>query len=115
MDILGTWEEVGNVFNFSPEMFSEMSQHRLIFACSDEGGWEGDAFVLWEQDGVLMEANESHCSCDGYGWNPEETSLAYYWRWFMKVGSGEAHGHGAKFACFDQIVTAINQYAKETK
>lgn len=39
--------------------------------------YDGSAFVLFEQDGVLYEVNGGHCSCYGLEdqWEPEKTSV----------------------------------------
>lgn len=49
----------------------------ILFAWYDYRGYNGEAFVLFEQDGKLFEVNGGHCSCYGLEgqWSPEETTL----------------------------------------
>jgi len=50
----------------------------ILFAYYGEVcGYDGEAFVLFEQDGKLYEVNGSHCSCYGLEgqWEPEETTI----------------------------------------
>lgn len=46
----------------------------ILVASYGEQSYEGDAFVLFRQDGKLYEVNGSHCSCYGLEdqWEPEE-------------------------------------------
>ena len=37
----------------------------ILFASYGQGGYEGDAWVLFEEDGKLFEVNGGHCSCYG--------------------------------------------------
>lgn len=50
----------------------------ILFASYNTANWSGDAFVLFERDGVLYEVNGTHCSCYGLEnqWDAEETSIA---------------------------------------
>jgi hypothetical protein len=50
---------------------------RLLLACYDCPDYEGQAFILYEQGGLLYEVNANHCSCFGLEgqWEPEETSV----------------------------------------
>ncbi len=47
---------------------------KILFASYDLGNWEGDAFVLFSENGKLYEVNAGHCSCYGLEnqWEPEE-------------------------------------------
>jgi hypothetical protein len=49
----------------------------ILAACYNIGGYEGDAYVLFRQNGKLFEVFASHCSCYGLEgqWSPEETTL----------------------------------------
>lgn len=49
----------------------------ILFAAYDIEYYSGEAFVLFERDGVLYEVNGSHCSCYGLEgqWEEEETTL----------------------------------------
>lgn len=50
---------------------------QVIVADYEQGGYEGDAFVLFMRDGKLYEVHGSHCSCYGLEgqWEPEETTV----------------------------------------
>lgn len=49
----------------------------ILFASYGCDNYEGDAFVLFEENGRLYEVNGGHCSCYGLEgqWDPEEVSL----------------------------------------
>lgn len=49
----------------------------ILFASYDIDGYEGDAFVIFEQDNELYEVNAGHCSCYGLEgqWIPEPVVL----------------------------------------
>lgn len=73
----------------------------VLFATYDATGDEGDAFVLFRQDGALYEVNGSHCSCYGLEgqWSPEKTTLASL-RYIME--------HGYKFSGAErQMLAAV--------
>lgn len=48
----------------------------ILLASYEYECYEGNAFVLFKQDGKLFEVNASHCSCFGLEdqWGPEETT-----------------------------------------
>lgn len=50
---------------------------RVLFAVYTQQYYEGDAFVLFEENGDLFEVHGSHCSCYGLEdqWDPEKTSV----------------------------------------
>ncbi|MCK5615726.1 hypothetical protein KAR91_78410 [Candidatus Pacearchaeota archaeon] len=50
---------------------------KILLASYGQGGYEGEAFVLFERDGKLYEVNASHCSCYGLEgqWDEEETDI----------------------------------------
>jgi hypothetical protein len=57
----------------------ELSQPntRVLYADYDTPSYEGCAVCVFERDGILYEANCSHCSCYGLdGFTPEATSVA---------------------------------------
>ena len=66
-------EEMMNAFEISAD---DLRGAKILFANYNNGGWEGDAFVLFARDGKLYEVNGSHCSCYGLEgqWEPEETT-----------------------------------------
>lgn len=49
----------------------------ILLASYEQGGYEGDAFVLFERNGKMYEVHGGHCSCYGLEgqWTPEETSV----------------------------------------
>jgi hypothetical protein len=49
----------------------------ILFASYECEGYEGSAFVLFEEEGELYEVHGSHCSCMGLEgqWDPEPTTL----------------------------------------
>ena len=76
MLLLGEWnnkEDLARDFNLSKQNFDNVN---VIYGCYDIDGYEGSAFVLFEQNGKVYEVNAYHCSCYGLeeGWEPEETS-----------------------------------------
>lgn len=50
---------------------------RILFAAFTDEDYEGNAFVLFEQDGKYYEVWGSHCSCSGFEgqWEPEESDF----------------------------------------
>ena len=72
LDIFESKEDVKNQFEVSfPDSVN------ILFAYYSYEDYSGDAFVLFEQDGLLYEVNGSHCSCYGLEgqWEPEEVCL----------------------------------------
>jgi hypothetical protein len=63
--------------NFNIDEKTDLEGADVLLASYDIDGYEGTAFVLYQQNGKLYEVNASHCSCYGLeeGWNPEETSV----------------------------------------
>lgn len=55
----------------------KISEPDVVFAAYSIDGYEGDALVLFRQDGKLWEVSGSHCSCFGLEgqWEPEEVTL----------------------------------------
>lgn len=62
----------------SEELDEQFARCNIMVASYDIQGYEGTAFVLFEdtEDGKLYEVNGSHCSCYGLEgqWEPEEVS-----------------------------------------
>ncbi len=58
-----------------PDDDSVPTDEEVLFYAYD-GCYEMEAICVWQRDGVLYEANGSHCSCMGLEnqWSPEETS-----------------------------------------
>ena len=50
---------------------------KILIASYTYEDYNGDAFVLFEQDGLLYEVNGGHCSCYGLEdqWEPELTTV----------------------------------------
>lgn len=50
----------------------------VLFAIYEAQSYEGSSYVLlWDaKEEKLMEWNSGHCSCNGLGWDPTETSIA---------------------------------------
>ena len=68
-------EQVEHDFDF------QLKPHeKLLLASYDNGGYDGSAWVLYQdqKENKLFEVNGSHCSCHGLEgqWEPEETSVA---------------------------------------
>ena len=59
------------------ETVQNFAAENILFASYGTGNYSGDAFVLFEKDGILYEVNGNHCSCYGLEgqWSPEETSI----------------------------------------
>ena len=78
---LNDWEEGGKsqmVKDFGIDE-SSIDGCNILLASYGYEDYEGDAFVLFEKDGVLFEVNGSHCSCYDLSedqWQPEETTKA---------------------------------------
>lgn len=66
-------EDIINQFQLAPDALTGL---KILFASYDCGGYDGEAFVLFEKDGKLYEVNGSHCSCYGLEgqWDPELTT-----------------------------------------
>lgn len=49
----------------------------VLYASYEQGGYEGNAAVLYVNDGKLWAAYGSHCSCHGLEgqWEPEQVSV----------------------------------------
>ena len=59
----------------------------ILFASYGGGSYDGDALVLFEQDGKLFEVHGSHCSCYGLEGQWQDVPLP-------KIGySGVRHPH----------------------
>lgn len=68
-------EDVFNAFN----VFGKDKEGiKFIYAAYDTPDYEGNAHVIYTQEGKLYEVNGSHCSCYGLEecWSPEETSIS---------------------------------------
>jgi hypothetical protein len=59
------------------DLLNEWKDINILFASYGCANYSGDAWVLIEQDGKLLEVNGNHCSCFGLEnqWQPEECNL----------------------------------------
>ena len=64
------------IYNFQIQS-QDLVGVEMVYACYN-GGYDGEAHVIFRKDGKLYEVNGSHCSCYGLEgqWTPEETTLA---------------------------------------
>lgn len=72
---LNAWSNEDEVFkDFATTKGKEV---KVLFASYGCDNYEGDAFVLLAENGVLYEASGAHCSCYGLEgqWEPEEVVL----------------------------------------
>jgi hypothetical protein len=75
---LGDWgclEDVLDAFRIDK---AEVKGYKVIVASYDNGGYDGDAFVLLKKGRNYYEVNASHCSCYGLEdmWSLEDTTPA---------------------------------------
>ena len=87
----------------------------LLFASYSEGDYDGDAFVLYKQDGKLYEINGSHCSCYGLEdqWHPEETSwAAIHQRFYLNSGLSYQHESDA-IQALKELITENHEINNE--
>lgn len=89
-------QEMARDFEIDIEILNSIN---ILVASYTYEHYNGSAFVLFEQDGVLYEVNGSHCSCYGLEdqWEPEEVNLDeleqrfsrkdsyYYEPWYNEV------------------------------
>lgn len=69
-DIEAAYYDDGSLPDFSGCTF--------IGASGDMGcGYEESFLCYFEKDGIIYEAESSHCSCYGFSWNPKQVSRAY--------------------------------------
>jgi hypothetical protein len=74
---LNNWSGPEEVLRDFEENEAKHIGERILFASYGSEGYEGNAFVLFAQDGKLYEVNGNHCSCMGLEtqWEPEETTI----------------------------------------
>lgn len=58
-------------------VYTQCERTKILFATYSYQDYSGDAWVLFEMDGILYEVNGSHCSCYGLEgqWEPEVVEL----------------------------------------
>jgi hypothetical protein len=78
------------------------SDDEILLASYEYEDYSGDAFVLFERNGVLYEVHGGHCSCYGLEdqWEPEETT----WEALALRESGVYGGTGEDIALLKQLV-----------
>ncbi|WP_168898365.1 hypothetical protein [Bacillus sp. ISTL8] len=75
------WDEGRTGADLIAYHFEEKEEYigslQILLASYDIEGCEGDAFVLFLENGKMYEVHGSHCSCFGLEnqWNPEETTI----------------------------------------
>ena len=77
LDDFNCVEDVGREFELSDQELSDLYRAKIIIAWYTYECYEGEAYVLYELDGVLYEVEGYHCSCYGLEgqWNPTETNV----------------------------------------
>lgn len=90
-------EDIEQNFRLSEGSLSEVT---ILCACYCDEDWSGSAFVLFERDGILYEANGSHCSCYGLEdqWEPEETT---WLELYHRCTKGRLGIHGSESESFN--------------
>jgi hypothetical protein len=78
MIFTGSFDSVKDImeqFQITP---ADLVGKNILFASYDCGGYDGEAFVIFEENGSLYEVHGSHCSCYGLEgqWEPELTTKA---------------------------------------
>lgn len=73
-DDFSSEEDVVREFEISSEQLDGVE---ILYAIYN-GGYDGEAHVIFRKDGKLYEVNGAHCSCYGLEgqWEPEETTVA---------------------------------------
>jgi hypothetical protein len=71
----GNWDSFEDMKNSFEEEIPDTIE--VIYASYSIDSYEGEAFVLFRQNGEYFEVNGSHCSCYGLEgqWSPERVDL----------------------------------------
>jgi hypothetical protein len=98
-----TKEEIAKDFYMSIDILEECD---IICGYYNMDGYEGDHFVLFEEDGVLYWNFGSHCSCYGLEgqWDPEQVSIQE----LEKRVASDYH-YGAFEKCLTEVKAYISQ------
>lgn len=56
---------------------AEIEPYEVLFFCEDAGPYEGSLYSVLRKDGQLFEYEDSHCSCNGFGFNPMPVTPEY--------------------------------------
>ena len=83
VSLLSDFEDIGYCHDqYEKELKTKIILNRykdvnILFASYSTDNYSGDAWVLFQQDGILYEINGGHCSCYGLEgqWNPEQVTL----------------------------------------
>lgn len=68
-------DQMANEFDVDEKQLEYIKSLDIICAAYNQESYEGDAFVLFREDGKLFEVDEHHCSCYGLSnFNPEPTT-----------------------------------------
>jgi len=72
LGIFGDKQDIAKEFSIGVK---ELDGCDILLAYYSYEDYSGEAFVLFEKDGIMYEVNGSHCSCYGLEtqWKPEET------------------------------------------
>lgn len=86
----------------------ELGNSNILLAVYAYEDYDGTAFVLFEQNGLLYEVNGGHCSCMGLEgqWIPEETSVEALRKRMCDGNLGS--GYGGYFA--DDLQKILNKW-----
>lgn len=102
--------EWGNAAHVA-DAFDDPRPHEvnILLASYDIDGYEGDAFVLYEENGCLYEVSGSHCSCYGLEeqWLPEETDVTSL---LMRVEKGRLGKGSNRFV--DELRDVLKEFDK---
>lgn len=90
------WLEQKSLMDKAIEKYKDVN---ILFASYGCDNYEGDAWVLFEQDGNLYEVNGWHCSCYGLEgqWEPELVSLKELEHRLLNGDFGEDDWSGNNF------------------
>lgn len=90
------WLEKKALMDKAIEKYEDINILFASYGCDD---YDGDAWVLFEQDGALFEVNGSHCSCYGLEgqWEPERVSLKELEHRLLNGAFGEDKWTGNNF------------------
>lgn len=101
-------EEMAYDFDIKVDVLKSIN---IIVATYTYENYNGEAFVLFEEDGVLYEVNGGHCSCYGLEgqWQPEEVNLDELEQRFT-LKEGQRYCQGYEYSSF---TGTYNVYALE--
>lgn len=65
----GDWGDVMDAFDTFDD---DVRADEVLYASYERDGYDGTARVVYRVGPVFYEVEDSHCSCDGLNWSPEE-------------------------------------------